>query len=325
MLKKKDFVFTFFIFILVTALALTGLFVLDRYSRYSLIYANKLPYKVGATYMTLNNPFFEVVDDEIRSSLEAQGDTLITLDPALSLEAQKDQIHYLIEQDVDAIIVNPVNYEGLQSALVAARKAGIPVFTVDTQVEDETLVTYNIVSDNYDAGVQCAKDMMAHLESANIVLLEHSSTNSGKERIQGFLDTISNKDQYHIVHRIECEGQLEISMPLMEEYLAQNPQIDVVMALNDPSALGALAALQAYGQFEGVLVYGVDGTPETKQMIHDGRMQATVAQSPITMGSKVAQAVEDVLHGGKVKSSEVVPVSLITQDNIDEYSLEGWQ
>lgn len=110
--------------------------------------------------MTLNNPFFNVIDDEVRNVVEANGDVLISLDPALDLQKQKEQIHYLIEQDVSALIINPVDFTGLSEELKEAREANIPVITVDTDVFDEDLVAYSLMSDNYDAGVQCAKDMM---------------------------------------------------------------------------------------------------------------------------------------------------------------------
>nr|WP_254884727.1 substrate-binding domain-containing protein [[Clostridium] innocuum] len=72
--------------------------------------------------MTLNNPFFNVIDDEVRNVVEANGDVLISLDPALDLQKQKEQIHYLIEQGVSALIINPVDFTGLSEELKEARK-----------------------------------------------------------------------------------------------------------------------------------------------------------------------------------------------------------
>ena len=62
-----------------------------------------------------------------------------------------------------------------------------------------------IVSDNYDAGVQCAKDMMERLDSANIVLLKHTTAKSAKERIEGFLSVIDNNEKYKVINEAECE------------------------------------------------------------------------------------------------------------------------
>lgn len=324
-MNKKDVFRIMIVFIVTTALFIAGYFTIDMYTQKIPIMSIKQSKKIGATYMTLNNPFFEIIDKQLQNTLATEGYTLMSLDPVLDLETQKEQIEYLIEQEVDAIVVNPVDYTGLRSVLNKANQADIPVFTVDTEVIDEDLVTYNIVSDNYDAGVQCAKDMMKRLNQANIVLLEHSTANSACLRIQGFVDTIEGNANYHIVKRIECHGQLEVAMPLMEVYLQENKDVDVVMALNDPSALGALAALETQGGLEDVLVYGVDGTPETKRLINEGRMQATVAQSPETMGKKAGKAILDYFNIKKVKKNVIEPVTIITQENIHDYSLEGWQ
>ena len=243
MSKLKVNIRSIVIFLFALMFVVAGLSLLNRYTSEQFIYRNKRPQKIGATYMTLNNPFFNVIDDEVRSIVEANGDVLISLDPALDLQKQKEQIRYLIDQDVSAIIINPVDFTGLSAELKEAKEANIPVITVDTDVFDEGLVSYSLMSDNYDAGVQCAKDMMKHKKSANIVLLQHSTAYSAVQRIQGFVDTIKDKPQYHVIERIECEGQLEIAMPKMDAFLDKDIPFDVVMALNDPSALGALASM----------------------------------------------------------------------------------
>ena len=107
------------------------------------------------------------------------------------------------------------------------------------------------------------KDMMERLDSANIVLLKHTTAKSAKERIEGFLSVIDNNEKYKVINEAECDGQLEIAMPKMQEIIEETPDIDVVMALNDPSALGALAALEKNNKND-VMVYGIDGTPEIK-------------------------------------------------------------
>lgn len=324
-MKRKDILNGIIIFVVTSIIAFGAFFVLDSYSKTSTIFAYKMPKKIGATYMTLNNPFFKIIDEEIRNTLELENNILITLDPALDLEKQIDQIEYLIEQKVDAIILNPVDFVGLRDVLKKANDANIPIFTVDTEVVDKDLIEGSIVSDNYDAGVQCAKDMMKRLDAANIVLLEHSQANSAKERIKGFENTIQKKSNYRIIKRIECNGQLEIAMPLMETYLKTNPDIDVIMALNDPSALGALAALESENMLEDVLVYGVDGTPDTKALIKEGRMQATVAQSPKMLGHEIAMQINNYFQGKKTNQYQREPVIIITKENIDDYSIKEWE
>lgn len=304
---------------------LAGLLLFVRYSKQNFIYRNKEPMKIGATYMTLNNPFFSIIDNEIRSVVESKGDVLISLDPALDLDKQKAQIQYLIDEKVSLIIVNPVDFYGLTKELEAAKKANIPVVTVDTDVVDESLVSFRLIADNYDVGVTCAKDMMSRKEHADIVLLQHSTAYSAVQRIQGFVDTIKDKPQYKIVTRIECEGQLEKAMPLMDDFLQKDIDFNVVMALNDPSALGALAAMQNRNKLDGILVYGVDGSPEAKTLIANHIMSGTVSQSPKTMGKKTAEAVYKILAGKPYEKTKLMPVTLINEKNIRDYPLEGWQ
>ena len=101
--------------------------------------------------------------------------------------------------------------------------------------------------------------------------------------------------------------------------------IDVVVALNDPSAMGAMAALDAEHMLSDVLVYGADGSPEAKTMIYKNRMMATAAQSPRITGKKTVEMLYKILAGKPVESQYIVPVRLITRDNVEDYSLSGWQ
>ena len=73
------------------------------------------------------------------------------------------------------------------------------------------------------------------LDSANIGFIEtYNSKNQQKERIEGFLSVIDNNEKYKVINEAECDGQLEIAMPKMQEIIEETPDIDVVMALNDP-------------------------------------------------------------------------------------------
>ena len=253
----------------------------------------------GVSYMTMNNPFYKIINNEILKVVEKNNDTLITLDPELDVDKQNEQIYKFIDAKVDGIFINPIDFEQIEPALQAAKRANIPVIIIDAPVSDESLVNCTIVSDNYDAGVQCAKDMMERLDSANIVLLKHTTAKSAKERIEGFLSVIDNNEKYKVINEAECDGQLEIAMPKMQEIIEETPDIDVVMALNDPSALGALAALEKNNKND-VMVYGIDGTPEIKALIGRNQMiVGTVAQSPIKMGQIAVENMYNILNGKK--------------------------
>ena len=271
----------------------------------------------GVSYMTMNNPFYKIINNEILKVVEKNNDTLITLDPELDVDKQNEQIYKFIDQKVDGIFINPIDFEQIEPALQAAKRANIPVIIIDAPVSDESLVNCTIVSDNYDAGVQCAKDMMERLDSANIVLLKHTTAKSAKERIEGFLSVIDNNEKYKVINEAECDGQLEIAMPKMQEIIEETPDIDVVMALNDPSALGALAALEKNNKND-VMVYGIDGTPEIKALIGRNQMiVGTVAQSPIKMGQIAVENMYNILNGKKkIEKNIIIPFLLINKENL---------
>ena len=274
--------------------------------------------------MTLNNPFYEVIDEEIRTTVENHGDILISRDPALSVDKQVEEIQELIDNGVELIFINPVDWTKIEPALEIARAVKIPVIAIDTNVEDDSLVNCTVVSDNYSAGVQCAEHLLKNSSGGKIALLKHSQARSSIDRIAGFLDKISTNKNFEIVAEAECLGQLEVAMPVMEEIIQAHPEINIVMALNDPAAMGALAALQNENLSGDVKVYGVDGVPETKEMIFSRRMTATAGQSPRRIGKIAADCAYKIFNGEPVDKIIKLPTKLISAENISAADLKGW-
>ncbi len=282
--------------------------------------------RIGALYMTMNNPYFEVINEQVKAVVKNNGDVMITRDSAMDAEMQDRQIEELIEEGVDALLINAVDWIIIGDSLDKAKKAGVPIIAVDTEVYDDDLVDGTVISDNYHAGELCAQNLMKKRQSGKILFLVQNTNKSAMDRIQGFKDTLAESGwEYENVGELECLGQLEVAQPLVEEVLQSRQDIDVVMALNDPSALGAMAALDAVGMLSDVLVYGVDGTPEAKTMISEQKMTATAAQSPMKTGATVAGMLYDLLDKKKIDKKKVLPVTLITEDNIEQFSLNGWE
>lgn len=282
------------------------------------------PLKFGATYMTMNNPYFTALNESIREVVEANGDILITRDPAQDQERQNAQIQEMLDEGVAGIFANPVDWEEIMPALQACREAGVPVFNVDTDVKDPKYVVTVIQSDNYQAGVQCARDMMSKRESARIVIMNHYNIRSTIQRVQGFLDTIEGHPQYQVVEEKSTTSELEVAMEVMKQILDTDLEFDVVLGGNDPTALGALAALQMR-HVNGVMIYGIDGSPDCKAMIQQGYIEGTSAQRPIRMGRTSAQAAYDYLAGKEIPKDITVEVTLVTRENLDEFDIDGWQ
>lgn len=284
------------------------------------------PRKFGATYMTMNNPYFQDMNAQIEEIIEANGDILIYRDPAQDQEKQNEQIMDMLEEGITALFLNPVNWETVKPALVACKEAGVSVFVIDTNVYNDEYVAFSILSDNYDAGVQCAEDMMKKRSSARIVIIDSPGTKSIDDRVQGFLDMIAGNEAYETVYWLHGKGELEVSMDEMDALLSEaGPQFDVVLGGNDPSALGALAALQMNQMQEGILIYGIDGSPDGKVMIKEGYMEGSSAQQPLKIAQEALAMAYDYLDGKEVEKLVIVPVTMITRDNIDEFDTAGWQ
>lgn len=205
----------------------------------------------GATYMTRNNPYFDVLNEGIEEVVEANGDILLTRDPLQDQEKQNEQIQEMIDEGIQMLFLNPVDWEKVQPALDACREAGVGIINVDTVVKDRDSVISIIETDNYQAGQLCALDMMKRKDEAKIVILDNPIQTSITNREQGFLDTIADNHNYQVVYREAAAGEIEVSSHVMADLLRRDISFDVILGGNDPTALGALAALQQARREEG--------------------------------------------------------------------------
>ncbi|MDL2296198.1 sugar ABC transporter substrate-binding protein [Lachnospiraceae bacterium OttesenSCG-928-E19] len=283
--------------------------------------------KFGATYMTMNNPYFVILDENIKEVVESNGDILITRDPLQDQDKQNEQVADMVEQGIELLFLNPVDWKGVQPSIDLCREKNIPIIVVDTDVyaESETTIVSTITSDNYGAGVLCAQDMMKRVSEAQIVILNHYRVNSTDQRVQGFLDTIASYPQYEVVVQSWVATELEVAMEEMKRLINRGVKYNVVLGGNDPTALGCLAAMQMNHTGEGVLLYGIDGSPDAKQMIRAGYMEGSSAQSPVNIGTTAALTAYEYLAGEEIETSIIIPVELITNENLENYDVNGWQ
>lgn len=279
----------------------------------------------AATYMTLNNSFFVALDNSIREACEAEGDRLLSYNPDFDQVRQIDQIQDMIAQKVDGIFLNPVDWKGIRPALEEAMQAGIPVFVVDAPVFDCDLVVSTISSDNWTAGELIALDLLARRSSARIAILDHPTNKPSIDRLNGFLDTLANHQSMKVVAQQSAFGTLESAVPLMENILQSNSDLTVVLGTNDPTSIGAISALEAAQRLDDILVYSIDGSPEGQVMVREGKMMATVAQSPRKMGRAAVETAYAYMRGEQVEKDIIIPVTLITNGNIYQYPENVWQ
>lgn len=283
------------------------------------------PRLFGATYMTRNNPYFDVLHEAMEEVVEGNGDILISRDPSQDQEKQNAQIEEMIEEGIEVLFLNPVDWEKVKPALEACRAAGVVVINIDTVVKDTDYVVSIVETDNYLAGVLCAQDMMRRVDSAKIVVIGNPIQTSIENRVQGFLDTIEGNDNYQVVYTGVGAGEFEVSADVVADFLKTRVEFNVVLGGNDPTALGVLAALQQYRRDKDVLIYGIDGSPDFKGMLELGYVTGTSAQSPKTIGEVAAQIAYDYLNEKEVEPYISIEPYMITRENLDDYEINGWQ
>ena len=282
----------------------------------------------GYTCMTMNNPFFIVLEKSIREAVEANGDKLITVDPSMDVALQISQVEDLIVQEIDAIFLNPVDWEGIAPALDELNKAGIPIINFDAEVKDLDKVTAYVGSNNYNAGYVCGKDLVDNNpDGGNIVVLDSPTMNSVNDRISGFfaaLEEAGATEKFPVVHQADALGDLPTAMGIMDDVLQRDIEILAIMGGNDPTALGALASCKAAGRTE-IKIYGVDGSPDAKLEISKGGLTGSGAQSPISIGKDSVTVAYKILDGEAFELRTPVNTFMINADNIAEYGVDGWQ
>ena len=279
---------------------------------------------VGYAPTTMNNPFWLAVLEGVKSVLDPAGVRIVTIDPQNDQSLMNDKINDLLVLGIDVLLVAPFDSAGVRPALEECRRRGIPVVNFDTPVVDKNLVASIIASDNVNAGVVVAKDMMSKLPRGSKVAIIHSPSGGACiDRYDGFMKESGN--YFNIVQPIpDGKGDTGVTLPLANDILQGNPDLKAFFAVNDPSAAGCVRAL-AENRVQNVLVYGVDGAPDAKQMIVEGAMTGTGAQSPIGIGKRTAEIALDVLAGKRVETNVVIPTFIINSANVRNYDIRGWQ
>lgn len=278
---------------------------------------------LGFSCSDLSNPFYTVLREAVQSSLEEEGIRLIVWDAEADVDTQIQQIDELIEQKVECVFLCPADWEKITPALEALNEAGIPVVNLDTEVKETDLVKAFVGSDNRNAGYVCGEDLVSRMpEGGRIVIVESSGINSINERITGFEEAILNGG-FEVVRRIDA-GSEQIGAVLRT--LLDGEEIDAIMCGNDVMAIQVLELLKQTKK-QDILVYSVDGSPDTKSALldPDSPMTGIGAQSPITMGKTAAKTAVAILNRDRYEKEIYAETFFINRENVDMYGTDGWQ
>jgi fructose transport system substrate-binding protein len=288
------------------------------------------PIKVTLILKDLSNPYWIFMRNAARAEAAKLGVSLKVFagqtdsDTTTQINAIEDAIS---AGDSGIIVVS--NGNAVNSAIQKARSAGIAVYALDTVPIPASSVDMTFATDNTEAGRLIGQWAAAKLQGAkaDIALLDDVTTEVVEvdvDRNHGFLEgmgispgkpdvngteaksghyTGGQGGSYTIACQLPTGGSESGGQSAMETCLSKDPNINVVYAINEPAAEGAVRALKAADK-HGVTVVAIDGACTALPFIKSGEIGATAGQFPGTMAKLgIAAVVKDIGSGVKPKAT----------------------
>src|ERR671917_2576017 len=199
--------------------------------------------RIGLSVSTLNNPFFVTLRDGAQSAADEAGAELIVSDAQNDTAEQQDDIQNFVTQQVNVILVNPVDSDAVVPAIEAANQANIPVIALDRGASGGELST-TIASDNVQGGNLAGEELIRLVGSGSVAQLEGTpGADPARDRGQGFQDAIDAQSAVEVVASQSANFDRAEGLNVAENILQANPDIAGIFAQNDEMALGAVQAL----------------------------------------------------------------------------------
>ncbi len=281
---------------------------------------------IGVSLLTFGNPFFKVIANNIEAEGKRQGYDVVALSADEDVAKQSNQVKDFITQKVAAIVLSPCESRAIVPAIQEANAAGIPVFTVDIPcLEPGVKIVSQIATDNLGGGREAGKAMIEAIGpgGGKVAVLHYKQAESCRLRVQGFTEAIDEHNatasgKVEIAGIFEGGAKQDLSAAAMKDALQTHQDLRGVFAINDPSALGARAALEQAGKADSVMIVGFDGQLEAKQAIKDGKIYADPIQFPDRMGIEVVQAIVAHSKGKEVLAENLIPTKLYRKADADQ-------
>jgi ribose transport system substrate-binding protein len=284
--------------------------------------------RIALVMKTANNPFFIEMQKGAEEAAKRLNVELVVqaAEREVDVEKQMQIVENLIQTRVAALCVTPSGSREIVPAIDKANKANIPVVIVDTRVDAKALadsggkVATFIGSDNYEGGKVAGEFLARHLNGkGKVAVLEGiPGHETGDSRLRGFRDALKASPGIEIVASQTANWERDQGFNVFQNVLQSHPDVTAVFACSDLMALGAVEAIAAAKKTGQIAVVGFDALSEARDAIRQGSMVATVAQSPAQMGALAVENAVKLLKGEQVNPEFVVPIKLVTKDNLEE-------
>ncbi|MBI0579333.1 substrate-binding domain-containing protein [Neobacillus cucumis] len=276
--------------------------------------------KIGVLYQNLQNEYIVNLQDSIRKYAKTAGVQLIESDGEGKAENQISQVENLINQQVDAIILNPADKSGSAAVVEQAAAAKIPIITVLAVVSNEEKATAHVGSDDVEAGKIEMKHIADLLGGKGTIAIIHGPNGNSAEvnRTEGNKEVLKDYPNIKVAAQQTANWSREEALSLTENWL-QSQKLDAIVAQNDEMALGAIKALSAAGKLKDTKVIGIDAIPDAFNSIQAGELSATVFQDVDAQGKMAVEVAEKAAKGDKVQKENMIPFQLVTKDNLEKF------
>ncbi|MBP1860568.1 D-ribose ABC transporter substrate-binding protein [Rhizobium herbae] len=252
-----------------------------------------------------DNPFFkaEAVGAEAKAK-ELGYETLVLVHDD-DANKQSQLIDTAIGRGAKAIILDNAGSEASIAAVQKAKDAGVPSFLIDREINATGVAVSQIVSNNYQGAQLGAEEFVKLMgEKGNYVeLLGREADLNAGIRSKGYHDIIDEYPDLKMVAQQSANWSQTEGYSKMETILQANPDIKGVISGNDTMAMGAIAALQAAGR-KDVIVVGFDGSNDVRDSIAAGGIKATVLQPAYAQAQMAVEQADTFIKTGKGPAEE---------------------
>ncbi|MGX9347307.1 ABC transporter substrate-binding protein [Microbacterium sp. KNMS] len=278
---------------------------------------------IGLMVQDMSNPFFAAMEKGAKEAAEEIGATVNVQDAQLDLANQNTQIDAFIQQNVDLIVISAVDEAGIEPAIERAKRAGIIVIAVDTPAKGADVV---VMTDAVEAGEISCRYLFEQMGgSGELLIVDGTPIQTITDRITGCEKALEDYPDIEVVGHQNSKNDRATGLAVTTDMLTATPTATGIFGMNDPSALGAVLAVEQAGLTDQVVVTGVDGSPEAvDELQRDGSpFVGTATQNPAEMVRQAVAVAQGIVAGEEPEESTVlIPSELVTRENVSDYP--GW-
>lgn len=256
------------------------------------------------------DPFYITMHNGAAAEAKKLGVTLTWQGAATwSTSQQLPVVNALLAEHPSALLIAPTDVEALRAPIQKFVSAGIPVITVDTTINDTSILTSRITSDNIQGGEVAAAAIakLANYKGSVAVNNTVAGVSTTDERQQGFLEGIKKYPNMKVVAVQYNNDSATTAESQVRNLLLAHPDLVGIFATNLYAAQGAGAAISSAGKSGKVFVAGYDPEPATVKLLKAGTINILVAQQPAKEGQLAVLYAYDKLMGKPVPTSTLVP------------------